>query len=164
MKEIPLNRGLTALVDDADYEELSRYKWYADADGYAVRMVPHPVRAGKRTLLMMHRAILGLAFGDARQGDHRDGQKSNNQRSNLRIATRQQNLQNVGAKRRNTSGFKGVFLVTRTGKWRASIRENGRLRYLGDYDAPEIAYEKYVAAARELHGEFINLKVHECRI
>lgn len=162
MREIPLTRGLVALVDDEDFEELNSHKWYADKDGYACRAAPHPVHSGKRTLLMMHRVILGLQYGDARQGDHRDGNKANNQRGNLRIATRQQNLQNVGAKRRNTSGFKGVCFVKRTGKWRASIRNNGQPKFLGDYCSPELAHAAYVAAATKMHGEFLNLKVGEC--
>lgn len=29
MKEIPLTKGKVALVDDADFDELNQYKWYA---------------------------------------------------------------------------------------------------------------------------------------
>ena len=32
MKEIPLDNGQKAIVDDEDYEWLSQYKWYAHYD------------------------------------------------------------------------------------------------------------------------------------
>jgi len=31
MKKIPLGRGLFALVDDADFEKVNRWKWHAGA-------------------------------------------------------------------------------------------------------------------------------------
>ena len=36
-KEIPLSRGLVALVDLVDYEFAMGWKWYAQNDGYARR-------------------------------------------------------------------------------------------------------------------------------
>ncbi len=72
MKKIPLTQGQVALVDDADYEWLSRWKWCAmwcsSTDSfYAVRHIRLP--NGKWTTLRMHRAILGLKRGDSRQVD-----------------------------------------------------------------------------------------------
>ena len=54
----------------------------------------------------------------------------------------------------NTSGFKGVSLHKPTGKYRAYITINRQTRHLGLFPNPEEAYEVYLLAARELHGEF----------
>ena len=37
MKEIQLTQGKVALVDDEDFEELSKFKWYISSNGYAKR-------------------------------------------------------------------------------------------------------------------------------
>jgi len=59
MKEIPLDNGQTAKVDDEDYEWLSQYKWYAYYDPqrgmtYAATDTP----TGRR--VFMHDVIMGL--------------------------------------------------------------------------------------------------------
>jgi hypothetical protein len=154
MKEIPLTRGLVALVDDADYEALAAHKWFADNDGYAERIIPHPTKPGKTTSESMHRVILGLEFGNPLNGEHRDLNPQNNQRYNLRPATHAENMRNRGALRNNTSGFKGVSLRKSSGKWQATISVNGRQRSLGVYHTKEAAYEVYKATANRLHGEF----------
>jgi hypothetical protein len=156
MKEISLTRGLVALVDDEDYESLSAYKWRVDKDGYVVRNAPHPTKPGQNTFVMMHRQILGLEFGDRRQGDHRFGRKLDNRRSELRICTGNENLRNVPKRKDNTSGFKGVHCDYRSGKWRAQIYEGGKKKSLGQYSTPEAAHAAYCAAAQQLHGEFAN--------
>src|ERR1035441_5417799 len=63
--------------------------------------------------------------------DHRDLDGCNNRWSNLREATRSQNGANISLTCRNTSGFKGVSFCRPTSRWRASIRKNGRLYFLG---------------------------------
>ena len=42
MKEIPLTQGKFTIVDDDDYEELSKYKWYYFC-GYAARKYNYKV-------------------------------------------------------------------------------------------------------------------------
>jgi hypothetical protein len=157
LKEIPLTRGLVALVDDEDYEYLSQFKWSADKKGYAVRRIQHPARPDKQATLRMHRVILGLDFDDPRMGDHDDGNKANNRRYNLRIATSSQNQQNKGANRNNTSGYKGVSFEKRKQRWVANIKVQGKKKYLGSFKTPELAHSAYCAAAIQMHGEYARL-------
>lgn len=86
--------------------------------------------------------------------DHRNGERADNRLSNLRPVTRQQNNLNQSIYRSNTSGLKGVSFYKATGKWKAQIQVNGRKIGLGYYQTKEQAHQAYVAAARELHGEF----------
>jgi hypothetical protein len=87
--------------------------------------------------------------------DHISGDKSCNKFANLREATKVQNSANVGPKRRNTSGFKGVSRATgSTSRWCARIRKNGRCAHLGTFGTPEEAHAAYCKAAEEHHGQF----------
>ena len=92
------------------------------------------------------------------QIDHRDLDKANNAWGNLRLATNAQNTANVGRRRRNASGFKGVHRVKEKdgslGGWRAQIRVNNRLIHLGVFKAAEEASVAYKEAARRHFGEF----------
>jgi len=153
MKEIPLTRGLVAVVDDEDYERLAAFKWRATADGYAVRDIPHPLRPGKKTAEFMHRALLGLAFGDERKGDHRNNCRQDNRRDNLRIATQTENTRNR-LLCHSSSGLKGASWHSRDRKWLARICVNNKNIHLGRFDTAEAAHDAYKAAAAKLHGEF----------
>lgn len=73
--------------------------------------------------------------------------------SNCRWATRVQQNQNIGLKKSNTSGFKGLTRQ-RSGKWLADIRANGKRYHLGIYDTKEEAALAYNLASIELHGSF----------
>ena len=148
MKQIPLTRGLFALVDDEDEHLLSRHSWYAckkevDNTYYAATTLD-----GR--CVRMHRLLLNAPAGVP--VDHKDRNGLNNQKSNLRLAPAGGNQHNQGKNKRNSTGFKGVS--ERKGRYQASIGFQGRLRYLGRYDTPEEAHEAYKKAAIELHGEF----------
>jgi hypothetical protein len=156
MKEIKLTQGQVALVDDADYEWLNQYKWHAQwAEGtksyYAVRSTSRLERT--RQQISMHRQILGLEYGDPRTGDHIEPAETlNNQRSNLRIANTSEQGANKRRYANNTTGFKGV---SKNGSgYQASIRLSGKLKYLGTCTTREEAHGLYIAAAKELHGDF----------
>ncbi len=86
--------------------------------------------------------------------DHENNTRTDNRIRNLRPATRQQNAGNCGAMPGNTSGFKGVSLNSRSGKWHAQIKINGKQTYLGRFDDPVEAAQCYDSAARAHFGEF----------
>jgi hypothetical protein len=87
--------------------------------------------------------------------DHINRVKDDNRIANLREATRNQNNRNVGIKRHNKSGFKGVCRHSQAKhKYQAQILVNGKKIYLGLFDTPEDAHAAYVAASEEHHGEY----------
>lgn len=84
-----------ALVDEDLFDELSRYKWKAKPNArrthvYAVRNV---VVDGVNKTIRLHRYVLGY-FGPL-DVDHIDRNTMNNKRSNLRVATRSENVRNA---------------------------------------------------------------------
>lgn len=151
-KLIQLTRGQLAIVDKHDFEELNRYKWHATAQGYAVRRI---TENGKQLAVYMHRVILKTPKG--MDTDHKNGNRLDNRRANLRTATRSQNNHNIGLRRVNRFGMKGVSAETQRGKYRATIMISKVSHYLGSFKTPEEAYTVYCEAATRLHGEFARL-------
>lgn len=155
MREIPLTQGYVALVDDEDYEEVSRFRWYVRVNkqyAYASRKIKV---GGKWVEVHMHRVLLNAQ--DGMVVDHIDGNGLNNLKGNLRLATISGNNHNSRIRKDNTSGYKGVHWNSRASKWRAEIRLNGKVKFLGYFDDPIEAAKTRDKAAVELHGEFAKL-------
>lgn len=138
-----------ALVDDEDYEELSRYKWSAQKNGNTFYALRH-LKDEKQTTILMHAQIMQTPRG--MHTDHIDGNGMNNQRSNLRVCTTAENQMNRGKQSNNTSGFKGVTRYKK--QWQAQINVNKKLTYLGQFLTKELAHEAYIEACNKYHGEF----------
>lgn len=157
-RTIPLSRGLEAIVDAADYEALSAFKWYALSTGdgfYAAK------GSGSRPggVVLMHRLLCAAPSG--RQVDHINGQRLDNRRANLRLCTQAQNRCNAGIRANNRSGFKGVSRHSKNAVWVAHVQSGGVTHYLGSFGDKAEAARAYDAAARRLHGEFARLNFPE---
>lgn len=85
-----------------------------------------------------------------------DGDISNNCEFNLRYISNQENSFGKKIARNNKSGIKGIHLETRSNKWRASIKINGKNIHLGYYNDLEDAKVARQAKAKELFGDHIN--------
>lgn len=92
--------------------------------------------------------------------DHRNGIKDDNRIGNLRLATKQQNAANSKVRSDNTSGFKGVTLNKRVGRWVAQICVMGENIYLGYFDDSQDAARAYDVAARKHFGRFARTNEH----
>lgn len=142
MPRLPLRRQdgsirAFALVDDADFDELSQHRWCLSAQGYVVR------RDGSR-IVPLHRELLGLHPGDGLTGDHINRNRLDNRRANLRVATHAQNSQNHPGHRGRTSRYRGVSFDRSRKKWRAQVHV-GAQRLNKRFDTEQEAAE----AARE---------------
>jgi hypothetical protein len=86
--------------------------------------------------------------------DHIDGIKSDNRWDNLRDVTKGQNAHNSRLNKNNKSGHTGVSFRSDSGKWRAIIRLNGKLKNLGQYDTAEDAVNAREKFEREFLSDF----------
>lgn len=159
MREILLTQNQIALVDDADYDWLNQWKWFASKDRsgnfYAVRHSSKKKSNGH--LIKMSRQILGLKYGDKRQADHRDHNTLDNRQGNIRICTSQQNRFNQKPHRNTTSQFKGVTWDRQTGKWLTAIYINKKRNHIGRFILEEVAALAYDMIAIQEFGEFAYL-------
>jgi hypothetical protein len=150
MKLIPLTRGYSAMVDDADYVTLNQHLWYADVrpngSVYAVRSVGQSIER-------MHRVVIGAS--PDRDVDHIDHNGLNNQRSNLRECTMSQNLHNR-QRFENNSGYVGVYMNS-YGRWRGVVCQNRKRHYAGTFDTPEEAARARDKLAVALFGDYATL-------
>ena len=155
MKRIPLSQGKFAIVDDEDYQEMSKHQWILSNKGYAIRKKSWD---GQRKTVGLHRELVQAP--DGFEIDHINGDPLDNRKQNLRVCTRQDNCYNSGKRKDNTSGYKGVSWHVREKKWRAQIKQNKKRFYLGYYSVKEEAARAYDEAAQKLHGEYArpNLK------
>jgi hypothetical protein len=159
VREIPLTQGKVALIDDEDFARVNAFKWYTLAlrktDGscryYAWRSVRQP--DGKRVWIYLHRFLMNAPADLV--VDHVNGNGLDCTRTNMRLATHAQNVQNMRPHKHGVSGFKGIWR-RKSGRWQAEIRAEDRRIRLGTYDDPAFAAAIYDAAARQLFGHFSN--------
>jgi hypothetical protein len=156
-KKIPLTQGKVAIVDNEDYERLSRYRWRAFAGNSCKRVfyaVRYSRKEGKDKTIRMHREILDVPNGF--YTDHIDGDGLNNQKNNLRVCSTSQNGLNRRKGSNCASGYKGVDRQHRCSQreWRARIQVSGKRILLGHYKTREEAAAAYDHAALSLGGGF----------
>jgi hypothetical protein len=152
IRYIPLTRNLYAIVDAADFPELSKHKWNASGTPgreYAQR------REGYKTIYM-HRQIMQPPPGKVT--DHISGYRLDNRRENLRNCGQRENCWN-SRPQDSASGFRGVAYDKSHHKYEAYIFVNRKKMTLGRYDDPVEAARVRDRKALEVYGPYayINL-------
>lgn len=109
------------LVDDEDYDSLSKFTWKVNTSGHI-----QTIRLGKT--ILMHRLVLGIDNPDVIV-DHRDRTKTNCQKYNLKVTDMKGNSRNRTST--GKSGHTGVYKVGN--KYRARIKVDGHNISLGNY-------------------------------
>ena len=145
--------GKFALIDDSDYEMLSKYKWYCDFVGYA------PTASSKKLKLQksirMHRLIMGNPKN--KDVDHINGDRLDNRKKNLRVCSSSQNMSNRNVQSNNKLGVKGVIRNRTGNKFIAQIGYRRKNKFIGVFKTIRSAALAYNRAAQKYHGEFARL-------
>jgi frataxin-like iron-binding protein CyaY len=155
-RKIYLGEDEWALVEPSDYYRLKNFKWYLNGNGkefYAFANIK--AGPGKTRMVSMHRQLMDPP--PHLLVDHRNGHTLDNRRSNLRLATQSQNMQNRAKKLNVSSKFIGVCFDKKRGKWKAQIKTGGENIFLGRFSSETDAARAYDRAAREYHKDFARL-------
>lgn len=148
------NRNEPFYVDLEDIEKVVGHAWCKNGSGYLSATI-------NRKTILLHRYLMDCP--DDMVVDHIGGSetKHDNRKSNLRLATRQQNAMNLKKHVANTSGYTGVYYNKQTQKWVAQIgigiyENTGKKHcmYLGSYDNKEDAIIARKQAEDKYFGEF----------
>lgn len=154
MKEIQFQGkagiGKVMLVDDEDFEMMSKYKWYFSAckNKSFCYAKTYSLKDGKWISLFAHRLIMNAPKDMI--VDHKNHNGLDNRKANLRVCTVRDNARNRLCVVNNKTGMKGVHRVfrKRTGmKYVSAIT-------LGTFDTPEEAQNAYARAAKIIFGEY----------
>lgn len=120
---IELTQGKYAIVDESDYESISRFKW-CFSHGYALRK-----NNGKTQY--MHQLINNTPAGMVT--DHINRDRLDNRRANLRSVTRSVNNSNRNPVSVNASGLKNIYWDKQTNKWRVKVGRGYKTVHLGRF-------------------------------
>ena len=133
--------------DLEDYDKIKDYCWneHISKNGY------HALEARDRQtgkVIRMHWLIVGKYY------DHKNNNPLDNRKSNLRIASQQENCQNNSLSKNNTSGYTGVSWSKRENKWVSHIRVDKKQKFLGYFLQKEDAILARLEAEAKYYGEF----------
>lgn len=155
MQQIPLSRGMSAVLDDEDFNRLSQYHWCYRPEregklGYAIR---HASAGGTTRTVYLHRQVMGpVPVGHEVIFLNHD--RLDCRRCNLRVVTTQDARRHHRVARSNSkSGLKGVRFNPDNESWSASLCRNGHQYHIGTYASPEQAVAAYEEALRHENPE-----------
>ena len=154
-KYIELTKGLSVLVDDADYEKYNQFNWSAHRSGkkyYPVRKVKIN---GKSREIYLHREIVNAPSG--LHVDHINGDSLDCRRENMRLVTHSQNAMNRRLRSDNKTGVVGVSR-RRSGKYLAYYSDNGKFKTLGSFPTLEEAKSAREAVEAKHYGKYARSK------
>lgn len=146
------SKGEMFLVDLEDFERVRKYCWHFDCHGYVRAKAKNGHRTNEH--IMLHRFIMGFPKDMLVDHIHGRDSKYDNRKSNLRIATPQQNLRNKPARIDNKSGVVGVCWIKQRGSWKSYIYVSGRCINLGYYNNFNDAVEARKKAENRYFGEW----------
>lgn len=125
VKEIPLQNGMIALVDDEDYERVSQFQWHIEARPYG--KISH---ISNRELGQLNRYLLDVKDPKILI-THKNKKRLDNRKDNLTTLAHIEAIRQSKGRKNATSKYKGVSWNKANKRWHARILLNGKNKHLG---------------------------------
>ena len=151
----------TIIIDNEDYELISKHKWHIRPDTNTFYAHGNDYTVSPKTTIQMHRLIMNCPKNMI--VDHINHNGLDNRKVNLRVCSDSSNSKNRSSAKTANSKYLGVWYEPprngRKERYRSAIRVNGKLINLCSTRCEQEAAFKYNLAALKYHGEFANINI-----
>lgn len=136
-REVPVTKGLIALVDDGDYALVAGRAWQAHIKPHTSYARLNLWNGGNQQKVWMHRLIMQAPLGLV--VDHINHNGLDNRRENLRIVTQAENMKNrrpgctPGGRPNHGPGARYIVWEADRQRFQVNIFVDGRIRHFGRF-------------------------------
>lgn len=110
------------------------------------------------TVFLAHRLIFLMEYGYCpKYIDHKNRKRDDNRKLNLMEATKEENSNNQGMSKANTSGVKNVSWFKANSKWGVTFRIDGKQKFFGLFED----FQEAVSRANEIREKLGKRGEHE---
>lgn len=150
LKNIYFEEVARTKIDKEDFDRVYQYKWYCHQYENNKQYCQGTLEDGIK--IRLHHFILNIAHNTLNGNvvDHINGDSLDNRKSNLRIVSQQENMQNM----KPNNIMTGIRIITHkdgTIRYGARITHNYKTISLGTYDTLEEAQEARKKAKEQFH-------------
>ena len=126
-----------AYIDIEDIDKVKMYHWRANHKKNKVYIITGSFSKG--TAQYLHNFLMNYIPQDKMEIDHIDGNSLNNQKDNLRLVTRQQNIDNTKVRIDNQIGIRGIAQDKKSHLYKCDFSFHGKRYYFKDWKTIEEA-------------------------
>lgn len=138
-------------IDLEDVERCKKYTWnlwYEKSSRFFYVNTVITISPKILKTVWLHRFI--MQYEGELEIDHLNHDVFDNRKCNLKIVTREENMQNLRALSNNKNGYRGVFWDKQTNKWKVHVSHNNKKYHGGYFDDKELANKKAIAMRNEI--------------
>lgn len=139
-------------IDKEDYEKVKKYNWRTSHKKNKIYIVTGQSRNGN--LMYLHNYLMNYTPIPQQEIDHIDCNSCNNRKNNLRIISRQSNIDNTSVRIDNQIGIRGVSYNKRNKKYKCDFTHHKQRYYFKDWNSCEEA-----VCCRKYAEEYFNIEV-----
>lgn len=126
---------IDVFIDKDDYERVKLHNWRSSHKKNKIYIVTG--QAKNKNLVYLHNYIMNYTPIPQQEVDHIDGNSCNNRKDNLRLVSRQNNIDNTKVRIDNKIGIRGICGTK--GKFKCDFSYHGKRYYFKDWKTCEEA-------------------------
>lgn len=133
------NEYIRFYIDTEDLEYVRERHWRVSRKKNKIYGVTGKSGNQNNPLTYLHNYLLHYIPKPKYEVDHIDGNSCNNRKKNLRIVTRQENIDNTKVRIDNKIGIRGISKISKTKKYKCDFSYHGQRFYFKDWNTLEEA-------------------------